>query len=91
MNKTELKRILKEEIRKILREGTSEPQRILKPIEKPHKPDRETITIDPNTKPMVKPKRRTLAPPEETPDKRPAKAEQSLVDKITSRFKKLSK
>jgi hypothetical protein len=50
--------------------------------------------VKPTTKPEIKPKRRTLSPPKEAPNTRPkaiAENEKAIVNKISNRFKNLSK
>ncbi len=84
MNKLKLKKLIQEEILKLI----SENQPLTYPNQPGTKEKEET-----DTKP--KPKRRTLAPPSESPDTRPKalmkEEEKELVDKIAQRFKKLNK
>ena len=83
MNKSKLKKIIQEEILKLI----SENQPLTYPNQPGTKEKEET-----DTKP--KPKRRTLAPPSESPNTKPKalmkEEEKELVDKIAQRFKKLN-
>ncbi len=82
MKKNQLKQIIKEEIKAIL----SENQPMIAPTKPGTKEKEET-----ETKP---PKRRSLTPPEESPNTRPKalmkEEEKELVDKIAKRFKNLN-
>lgn len=82
MKKSQLKQIIKEEIKAILSEKNQ-------PMIAPTKPGtKEKEEVKP------KPKRRTLAPPSESPNTRPKalmkEEEKELVNKIAKRFKKLN-
>ena len=94
MTREKLKEILKREVRKVLSESP-EPQPLpQKSKPAPAKPSVEPDVMEPGTKPDVKPKRRTLQPPKESPDTKPkaslSEDEQKIVDKITARFKELN-
>ncbi len=86
MDRSKLKEFLKKEIRKVLDENP-------KPQISPSKPQHEPDTLEPGTKPVEKPKRRTLQPPKEHPDTKPKAGlnedEKAIVNKIAQRFKKL--
>lgn len=74
-----LKEIIREEIKSVF-----ENQPTVKPD-----------VAEPTTKPAIKPKRRTLAPPKESPDTKP-KAEalgdkDKMIQSIANRYKNLSK
>lgn len=81
MKRSELKEIIKEVVR-----GT-QPQRVA--------PERETIVKPETDTPERKPKRRTLTPPEHSPETRPKaegvikENEQDIAQKIADRFQKL--
>jgi hypothetical protein len=83
MKKDLLKKMIKEEIKAILSEKN---QPAIAPSKPGTKEKEET-----ETKP---PKRRTLAPPSESPNTRPKalmkEEEKELVNKIAQRFKKLN-
>lgn len=82
MKKSQLKQIIKEEIKKIL---SNNPQPI---ITKPGTKEKEETEVEP------KRKRRTLTPPSESPNTRPKalmkEEEKKLANKIAHRFKKLT-
>jgi hypothetical protein len=87
MNLSKLKQIIKEEIRKqIVLKEKYEPS-VAPERTKEKEKEKET------TQPI--PKRRTLAPPKESPDTKPKalmkENEKDLVSKIAQRFKKLNK
>jgi hypothetical protein len=91
MKKSELKQIIREEIQNIL-ENQPMPQRAPE-RERERRP--EPGILEPGTAPEPKPKRRTLAPPKESPNTRPKasvkESEKDLINKIAKRFKNLSK
>jgi len=84
MKKDLLKNIIKEEIKKILSE---KPQPEIAPT-KPGTKEKEETEIEP------KRKRRTLNPPDESPNTKPKalmkEEEKELINKIAQRFKKLN-
>ena len=81
MKKSDLYKIIKEEIKNLLKEKTT----ITKPTVKPAPTETEPTPT----------RRRTLTPPKEAPNTKPKalmeKDEQELINKITQRFKRLSK
>jgi hypothetical protein len=83
MKKSTLKKLIKEEIKAILKEN----QPAVAPT-KPGTKEKEETDVEP------KRKRRTLAPPSESPNTRPKalmkEEEKELVSKIAQRFKKLN-
>lgn len=86
MNIKKLKEYLKKEIREVLANN---------PKPSPSKTQHEPDVLEPGTKPDIKPKRRTLAPPHESPETRPKAGikedEKAIINKITVRFKDLNK
>lgn len=89
MKLNKLKQLIKEEIQNVLNEERF--KKILK-----EKSTETAPTVKPGTKEKeTTPKRRTLAPPKESPNTKPKalmkENEKELVNKIAQRFKKLSK
>lgn len=84
MKKSQLKQIIREEIRSTLL-GRENPSRAPEPTTIPAEPDTEE----------EKDRRRTIRPPEEAPNTRPKalmkEEEKEVMNKITQRFKKLKK
>ena len=83
MKKSQLRQIVKEEIKKILTEREN-PLRAPEPTTIPVKPDTE----------KERERRRTISPPEQAPDTRPKalmkEEEKELMNKIAKRFKTLN-
>lgn len=92
MDKDQLRIYVKKAIQEALEEALNENNPQISPL--PSRPETLPGVLEPGTKEPIKPKRRTLRPGKDAPDKTPAKAlmkenEKEILKKIAQRFKNL--